>query len=122
LDYSVEAVEREIEDATGKIRERILNRQTLDAFESLQIDLRKHDWPELLDALSMVKPDTDDADLKAFFMVNLEALLREAEAGETFRSTCQVSYEFQHPFANLFARFERIEFVLERRFGPCGIA
>jgi hypothetical protein len=105
LDYSVEAVEREIEDATGKIRERILNRQTLDAFESLQIDLRKHDWPELLDALSMVKPDTDDADLKAFFMVNLEALLREAEAGETFRSTCQVSYEFQHPFANLFARF-----------------
>jgi hypothetical protein len=53
----------------------------------------------------MIKPDTDDADLKAFFMANLEALLREAEAGETFRSTRQVSYEFQHAFANLFARF-----------------
>ena len=105
LDYSIEAVEREIEDATTEIRGRILNRQTLDVFESLHIDLRKHDWPELLDALSMVKPDTDDADLKAFFMANLEALLREAEAGETFRSTRQVSYEFQHAFANLFARF-----------------
>jgi hypothetical protein len=105
LDYSVEAVEHEVEDATAEIRERILNRQTLDVFESLHIDLRKDDWPELLDALSMAKPDTDDADLKAFFMANLEALLREAEAGETFRSTGQVSYEFQHAFANLFARF-----------------
>jgi len=105
LDYSAEAVEHEVEDATGEIRGRILSRQTLDVFESLQIDLRKHDWPELLDALSMVKPDTDDADLKAFFMANLEALLREAEAGETSRSTRQVSYEFQHAFANLFARF-----------------
>jgi hypothetical protein len=105
LDYSVEAVEHEVEDATAETRGRILNRQTLDVFESLEIDLRKHDWPELLDALSMVKPDTDDADLKAFFMANLDALLREAEAGETFRSTRQVSYEFQHAFANLFARF-----------------
>jgi hypothetical protein len=105
LDYSVEAVEHEVEDATAEIRRRILNRQTLGVFESSQIDLRKHDWPELLDALSMVKPDTDDADLKTFFMANLEALLREAEAGETFRSTRQVSYEFQHAFANLFARF-----------------
>ena len=105
LDYCVEAVENEVEDATAEIRGRILNRQTLAVFESLQIDLRKHDWPELLDALSMVKPDTDDADLKTFFMANLDALLREAEGGETSRSNRQGSYEFQHAFTNLFARF-----------------
>ena len=105
LDDCVEAVENEVEDATAEIRGRILNRQTLAVFESLQIDLRKHDWPELLDALSMVKPDTDDADLKTFFMANLDALLREAEGGETSRSNRQGSYEFQHAFTNLFARF-----------------
>ena len=105
LDYSAEAVELEVEDATGEIRGRIVKRQTLDVFESLQIDLRAYDWPELLDASAIVRSDTDDTDLKAFFMGNLQALLREAEAGEAFKSTRQVSNQFQHAFANLFARF-----------------
>src|SRR5207247_746912 len=105
LDYSAEAVEHEIHDVTAEIRRRIVNRQTLDSFESLQIDLKTHDWPELLDALSMVKSDTCDADLKAFFLANLSALLSEAEAGEAWKSTCDVNFEFQHAFVNLFARF-----------------
>jgi hypothetical protein len=105
LDYSVEVVEHEVEDATAEIRGRIVSRQTSDVFESLQIDLKTHDWPELLDALTMVKPDTDDADLKGFFGASLGALLREAEAGEAWKSTRHVSHEFQHAFAPLFARF-----------------
>jgi len=105
LDYSAETIEHEIHEATGEIRRRIINRQTLDSFDSLQIDLGTHDWPELLDALSMVKSDTRDADLEAFFLANLDALLREAEAGEGWKSTHNPSFEFQHAFANLFARF-----------------
>jgi hypothetical protein len=105
LDYSAEVVEHEVEDATAEIRERIVSRQTSDVFESLHIDLKTHDWPELLDALSMVKPDTDDADLIGFFGASLGALLQEAEAGEASKSTRHVSHEFQHAFAPLFARF-----------------
>jgi hypothetical protein len=83
LDYSAEVVEREIEDASAAIRGRIVRRQTSDVFQSLQIDLETHDWPELLDALSMVKPDTNDADLKGFFGASLGALLGEAESGRS---------------------------------------
>ncbi|MEX0805792.1 MAG: hypothetical protein WD688_21105 [Candidatus Binatia bacterium] len=105
LDYSDEVIEHEVEDETGEIRRRIISRQTLDVFESLQIDLEMYDWPELLDALSMEKFDTEDADLKRFFGASLGALLREAEAGEAWKSTRHVSHKFQRAFAPLFARF-----------------
>ena len=113
LHYSAEAVEREVRSAISEIREHIVTRHTLDALKSPQIDLETHDWPKLLDALSMISADTNDADLKAFFTAILGALLREAESGETPGSRRQVSFEFQHAFANLFARFALARPALE---------
>lgn len=71
------------------------------------VDLETHAWPELLDALSMIEPDVGDQDLRAFVMGCLAAVLREAEATEAWKAghRRQPHYEFQYPFATLFARF-----------------
>jgi hypothetical protein len=103
----MEREEKSILEATLKIRFRIVRRDTITALSSPLIDLETHDWPELLDALRMINPATDDPDLRAFVMGCLAAVLREAEAAEAWKSEDRgrVSYEFQHAFAGLFARF-----------------
>jgi hypothetical protein len=105
--FSGEGVETEVLTATTKIRARIVKRKTFAAMNTPKVDLETHDWPELLDALSMIESGTRDADLSAFVMACLTAVLREAEAAEVWQSgqRGQVSYEFQYAFAKLFARF-----------------
>ena len=104
-DYSRDTEEQELRAATRDIRLRIQSRQVAAVLTSPQIDLETHDWPELLDALAMVPPDTADADLIEHFATTLSATLREAEAAEAWKSGRQATHEFQYPFAALFARF-----------------
>lgn len=102
-----EGEEEAVLAATREIRVRIVKRKTFTALNTPAVDLETHDWPELLDALSMIEPSTKDKDLRAFIMACLTAMLREAEAAEAWKSEHrgQVSYEFQSAFATLFARF-----------------
>ena len=67
-----------VQAAIANARARIVNRETITALKSPVVNLETHDYPELLDALSMVKPDTNDAELRSLVMTNLDALLREA--------------------------------------------
>jgi len=106
-EFSQEDEEKAVWTATTDIRARIVRRQTFAALRSPVVDLETHDWPELLDALSMIEPDTSDPDLRTFVMACLTAVLREAEATEAWKAghRQQAHYEFQYPFAALFARF-----------------
>lgn len=105
--FSREGEENAVFNATIKIRGRIVRRETFTALNSPVIDLETHDWPELLDALSMIQPGTGDQDLRTFIMGCLAAVLRDAEAAEALKSSHrrQAHYEFQYDFARLFARF-----------------
>ncbi|HAS54362.1 MAG TPA: hypothetical protein DCS42_09660 [Nitrospiraceae bacterium] len=105
--FHAKGLEDEVWTSTTKIRARIVKRKTFTALNTPAVDLETHDWPELLDALSMIESGTRDSDLSAFVMACLTAVLREAEAAEAWKSghRGQVSYEFQYAFARLFARF-----------------
>lgn len=106
-DFSQEGEENAVWAATIELRSRIVTRETVATLKAPTVDLKTHDWPELLDALAMVKADTGDPDLRALVMANLDAVLREAEAAEALKSghRGQVSYEYQYAFARLFAPF-----------------
>lgn len=106
-ELSKEEHERAASAATESVRARIVKRETVGTLGSPVVDLKAQDWPGLLDALLMVKPDTADPELRALVMASFDALLREAEAAEEWKSESggEVSYEFQYAFAKLFARF-----------------
>jgi len=106
-EFSRESKESAVWAAISDTRVRIVKRESVVALKSLGLDLKTHDWPELLDALSMIRPDTNDTELQSLVMDSLDALLREAAAAEDSRSRNQGSatYEFQYAFARLFARF-----------------
>jgi hypothetical protein len=106
-EYSREGEEGAILAATREIRGRIIKRETFSALISPEVDLETHDWPELLDALNMIEPDVCDKDLCTFIMGCLTAALRDAEAAEAWKSNQRhrAHYEFQYPFAELFARY-----------------
>jgi hypothetical protein len=93
--------------ATTDIRARIVKLETLPALTTPAVDLETHDWPELSDALSMIDTSTHDPELGAFIMACLTAGLHQAEAAEAWKSDkCgQVSYEFQHALAKIFAQY-----------------
>ena len=105
--FSREGEENTLMAATTEIRARIVKRNTFTALNTPVIDLETHDWPELLDALSMIEPTTKDTDLSVLVMACLTAVLREAQADEAWKSDHRgnVSYEFLSAFATLFARF-----------------
>jgi hypothetical protein len=105
--FSQEEHERAVWAVTKTVRGQIVKRETVGTLSAPAVDLKAQDWPELLDALSMVRPEAADPDLRAFVMASLSALLLEAEAAEEWKSESRgdVSYEFQLAFAKLFARF-----------------
>ena len=107
LDFSDEGVENAVWAATTDIRTRIVGRETVIALKAPAVDLEKHDWPEMLDALGMLRSDVGDPDLRAFVMSNLVALLDDAVADEGRNSQARhhAHYEFQYPFAKYFAQF-----------------
>ena len=113
--FSREDEEDTVWVATKEIRAHIVKRQAFADSNVAAVDLGTHDWPELLDALNMLRPDTGDPDLCAFVMACLSAVLREAEADEDWKShhRGEVSYEFQYAFARLFARFALARSVVE---------
>ena len=102
---SVEFPKKKMLAATRKIRSRIAQREALTALSSPTIDLDTHDWPELLDALNIIRPNATDPDLYAFAMACLSAALHEAEQDEAWQSHKRGHYEFQHGFATWFAGF-----------------
>lgn len=102
---SHEKEEDAIWEAIRDIRVRIVKRKTDTILKSPIVDLETHDWPELLDALNMLKPGAQDPQLKAFVMACLNATLLEAEAAEAWKADDRCHYEFQYPFAKLFASF-----------------
>ena len=106
-EFSQERLENAVREATTGVRARIVKRETVVTLAAPAVDLETHDFPELSDALSMIEPSTDDLDLCAFVMTCLAAVLRQAEAAEAWKSDHrgQVSYEFRHAFARLFARY-----------------
>jgi hypothetical protein len=112
-EFSQERQENAVQEATTGIRARIVTRETLIALTTPDVDLQMYDWPELLDALRMIEPSTRDPHLCAFVMACLAAVLREAEAAEAWRSNRQISYEFQHAFTKLFARYVFARSVVE---------
>jgi len=100
-----DVLENAIWAATKNFRARIVKRETANALISRAVSLETHDWPELLDALNMIRHDTDNPHLRSFFVSCLAALLRDAEAAESWRSNRHANFESQHEFAPLFARF-----------------
>lgn len=111
--YSRERGEHAVLNATKRIRARIVKREAAIALKAPEVDLKTHDWPELLDALGMIKPDTAEPELVTFIIVCLSSVLREADAAEDWRSDRHASFEFQHAFARLFARFALARSVTE---------
>ena len=85
-EYSREGEEGAILAATREIRGRIIKRETFTVLISPEVDLETHGWPELLDALNMIKPDVCDKDLCTFIMGCLTAALRDAEVAEAWKS------------------------------------
>jgi len=104
-----------IREATAAIRDRIAKLETFVTLSAPAVDFETHDWPELADALSMLKPDTDDPELCAFVMACLAAMLRESAVAEGWKSEhhSQVSHEFRNAFARLLARFALTRQVAE---------
>ena len=111
--FSHEGVERAVLAATNAIRTRIVKRETSSVFEALTVDLETYDWPELLNALGMLKSDVPDPDLCTYVMGCLTAVLSEAESAEAWKSDDHEHYEFQYAFARLFARFALARTVAE---------
>jgi hypothetical protein len=106
-EFSQERRANAVQEATTDIRARIVTRETLIALTAPDVELEMYGWPELLNALSMIEPSTGDPHLCAFVMACLAAVLRQAEAAEAWQSDHrgQISYDFQHAFARLFARY-----------------
>lgn len=106
-EFSMAGEDNAVQAAIANTRGRIANREAVAALKLPVVNLETHDYPELLDAVSMVKPDTNDAELRSLVMANLDALLREAMTAEDPQSRNQDSatYEFQYAFSKLFARF-----------------
>ena len=113
--FSQERQENIVWEATTNIRARIVTREALASLAIPEVDLEMYDWPELLDALSMIEPHTDDPDLCAFVMGCLAAVLHQAEAAEAWQAphSGHISYEFQRAFARLFARYVLARSVVE---------
>lgn len=106
-DHSQEDRENAVLTTIIDIRKRIIERATATELNAIPVDLDTHEWRELLSAISMVKPDTTDADLSAFVIAHLAAVLHAAEMDEAWqaRRNGRGSFEFQYSFASFFARF-----------------
>lgn len=99
--------ENAVRAAIVDIRAKIVKRETVAVLKTPKVDLEKYDWPEMLDALNMLRSDVSDPDLRGFVMENLAASFDDAEAaeGRNSRDHHCAHYEFQYPFAKLFAQF-----------------
>lgn len=106
-DHSQEDRENTVLAAIVDIRKRIIERATATELNAIPVDLDTHEWRALLNAISMIQPDTTDADLNAFVIAHLAAVLHAAEMDEAWqaRRNGGSHFEFQHSFASFFARF-----------------
>lgn len=106
-DHSQENRENAVLTAIIDIRKRIIARATTNELTAISVDLDTQEGRELLNAISMIKPDTTDSDLSAFVIAHLVAVLHAAKMDEAWQARCNSvsSFDFQYSFASLFARF-----------------